>query len=127
MNYLEPYVTDEVFLDLAEEWADVEQLMDYYCFAQACSLGGDNVFNNLYIWLQRDSNGDFRYRFSPWDMDRSFNTKVDGMTVDDLDLQMAWFMTMERFGPKYFDANTLAEAVYAAELVGKGLVQVLLG
>lgn len=88
MNYLEPYVTDEVFLELAEEWVDVGQLMDYYCFAQACSLGGDNVFNNLYIWIQREKNGDFRYRISPWDMDRSFNTKVDGVTVDDLDLQM---------------------------------------
>jgi len=88
MNYLEPYVTDELFLQLATDWVDVEHLMDYYLFAQACSLGGDNVFNNLYIWLQREPGKEFRYRISPWDMDRSFNTKVDGQTQDDLDLQM---------------------------------------
>ena len=35
--------------------------------------------------------------------------KGEALPNDDLDLQMAWFMTMERFGPKYFDANTLAE------------------
>lgn len=88
MNYLEPDVTDEEFLELARDWVDVPQLMDYYLFAQACSLGGDNVFNNLYIWIQKEKGGQYRYRVSPWDMDRSFNTKVDGVTVDDLDLQM---------------------------------------
>ena len=33
----------------------------------------------------------------------------EALPNDDLDLQIAWFMTMERFGPKNFDANTLAE------------------
>ena len=45
--------------------------------------------NNLYIWAERDENGSFAFRLSPWDMDRSFNTKVDGETQDELDLQMA--------------------------------------
>ena len=35
--------------------------------------------------------------------------KGEPLPNDDLDLQMAWLMTMERFGPKNFDANTLAE------------------
>ena len=110
MNYLEPYVTDEVFLRLALEWADVEQLMDYYCFAQACSLGGDNVFNNLYIWIVRDDNGDFRYRLSPWDMDRSFNTKVDGETQDDLDLQMV--MPRRMLDGDYLGSRTMLHEIF---------------
>lgn len=35
--------------------------------------------------------------------------KGEPLPNDDLDLQMAWFMMLERFGPKHFDANTLAE------------------
>lgn len=88
MNYLDASYTDEEFTAIAQEWLDVEHLMDYYLFAQACSLGGDNVFNNLYIWIQKEEDGQYVYRISPWDMDRSFNTKVDGVTQDDLDLQM---------------------------------------
>ena len=105
MNYLEPYVTDELFLELATDWVDVEHLMDYYLFAQACSLGGDNVFNNLYIWMTREIGGEFRYRVSPWDMDRSFNTKVDGETVDDLDLQMV--MPRRLLDRDYLGSRTL--------------------
>lgn len=88
MNYLEGNYTDEEIAAIAEKWLDVEHLMDYYLFAQACSLGGDNVFNNLYIWIQKQEDGRYVYRISPWDMDRSFNTKVDGETKDELDLQM---------------------------------------
>lgn len=35
--------------------------------------------------------------------------KGEPLPNDDLDLQLAWFMTLERFGPKHFDANTLAD------------------
>ena len=35
--------------------------------------------------------------------------KGEALPNDDLDLQLAWFMTLERFGPKHFDANRLAE------------------
>ena len=35
--------------------------------------------------------------------------KGEPLPNDDLDLQMAWLMTLERFGPRNFDANTLAE------------------
>jgi len=88
MNYHEGDLTDEEFTALAESWLDVGHLMDYYLFFQACSLGGDNVYNNLYLWIQKE-NGQYRCRFSPWDMDRSFNTDVESGEPDELDLQMA--------------------------------------
>lgn len=35
--------------------------------------------------------------------------KGEPLPNDDLDLQMAWYMMLERFGPKNFDANSLAD------------------
>lgn len=62
---------DESFLRQFEECMDAEDVVSYYLFSQAISLGIDNVCNNLYIWALKD--GD-RYRFSlsPWDMDQAF-------------------------------------------------------
>ena len=62
-------LNDEAFAQLAEQCIDVENMISYYLFMQACGLG-DNVFNNLYIWnIQED--GHFVHRVSPWDMDLS--------------------------------------------------------
>ena len=35
--------------------------------------------------------------------------KGEPLPNDDLDLQLAWFLTLERFGPQHFDANSLAD------------------
>lgn len=58
---------DPEFAALAEHCMDVEAIVSYYLFMQACGLG-DNVFNNLYVWNLYE-NGRFVYRVSPWDMD----------------------------------------------------------
>ena len=88
LNYHEPWVEDSEIIKLAGRCVDVEQIMDYYLFAQACSLGGDNVFNNLYIWFHKDPDGEYRLHLSPWDMDRSFDVESVFGEPDDLDLQM---------------------------------------
>ncbi|MBQ4265979.1 MAG: CotH kinase family protein [Clostridia bacterium] len=60
---------DAEFAELAQRCLDVDAMISYYLFMQACGLG-DNVFNNLYIWNIREGDR-FVYRVSPWDMDLS--------------------------------------------------------
>jgi len=68
-------IPDEEFVRLVEKYVDIEAMMSYYLFHQAADLGGDNVQNNLYIWAERDENGSFAFRLSPWDMDLAFTTR----------------------------------------------------
>ena len=63
----EEMLADEDFSALAEHCLDIEAMISYYAFMQACGLG-DNVFNNLYIWNIYED-GRYVYRVSPWDMD----------------------------------------------------------
>ena len=69
---------DEEFAALAEKCLDIDAMMSYYVFMQACGLG-DNVFNNLYIWNTFED-GRYVHRVSPWDMDLSL--QETGMQED---------------------------------------------
>ena len=73
---LQPYLDlleeedDETFVRRALEMVDVDQVLRYVLFVQACGLT-DNFFNNLFIWTQETQEGR-RYAFYPWDLDLSW-------------------------------------------------------
>lgn len=60
---------DEAFTTIAQECVDVDSLLNYYVFMQACGLA-DNALNNLFIWML-EKDGKTTYSFSAWDMDNS--------------------------------------------------------
>ena len=45
-----------------------------------------------------------------WDITGFKTAKGEPLPNDDLDLQIAWLMTLERVGAKYLDANALAHS-----------------
>ena len=59
---------DAAFSQTAAEWVEIEPMMRYELFMQVCSLARDNIWNNLYIWVQKKGGG-YTYMLSPWDMD----------------------------------------------------------
>ena len=64
-------VSDEEFTKLCEKSLDVKEILEYFLFVQAASLGHDNYFNNVYIWALWDRDH-FVYHLSPWDLDLAF-------------------------------------------------------
>ncbi|MBP3522100.1 MAG: CotH kinase family protein, partial [Clostridia bacterium] len=68
LNCLNPPMSDEEFADLAMKRLDFDSALSYFLFMQSCGLVLDNAKNNLYIWIAWE-NGDYVYRFAPWDMD----------------------------------------------------------
>ena len=73
---LEPYLAmfaqedDEVFCEQALAMLDLDSVIRYALFIQACGMT-DNEHNNLYIICHREEAG-WRYLFAPWDLDVSW-------------------------------------------------------
>ena len=73
---IEPYLEmfaqedDAVFSEQAMAMLDLDSVIRYCLFVQACGMT-DNEQNNLYIIAHREGNG-YRYLFAPWDMDISW-------------------------------------------------------
>lgn len=65
------YISDEEFTALCEKHVDVREMLEYFLFVQAASLGHDNYFNNVYMWALWNGENHV-YHLSPWDMDASF-------------------------------------------------------
>lgn len=59
---------DEAFVRLAQKCVDVDDLISYYLFINACGLVRDNTHNNLFVWSAWDGER-YRYQFGVWDMD----------------------------------------------------------
>ena len=62
--------SDEVFREKALSMLDLDSVIRYVLFIQACGMT-DNEKNNLYIVCHREGNG-YRYLFAPWDLDVSW-------------------------------------------------------
>lgn len=73
---LEPYLdmfaeeSDEAFREKALSMLDLDSVIRYALFVQACGMT-DNEHNNLYIICHREESG-YRYLFAPWDLDVSW-------------------------------------------------------
>ena len=73
---LEPYLAmfaeenDAVFCEKALSMLDLDSVIRYALFVQACGMT-DNERNNLYILCHREETG-YRYLFAPWDLDVSW-------------------------------------------------------
>lgn len=65
----EARLDDAAFAAMAEAHIDIDSLLNYYVFMQACGLA-DNALNNLFIWML-EKEGKTVYNFSAWDMDNS--------------------------------------------------------
>jgi len=70
--YLELFALedDAKFAELAPRLLDLDSVIRYALFVQACGMT-DNECNNLYIICHRE-NGGYRYLFAPWDLDVSW-------------------------------------------------------
>ena len=68
LNRIAERLNDEEFAELAEKRLDMDNMLSYYLFIQSFGLTMDNALNNLYIWTAWED-GDYQYRFAPWDMD----------------------------------------------------------
>lgn len=62
---------DEAFIRLAEKSIDIDSILTYTALLQGMALA-DNTTKNMYIW-QHWEDGQPRYRFEVWDMDRSWD------------------------------------------------------
>lgn len=62
---------DETFIREAEKHVDLDSALMYTLFLEAFALA-DNTNKNMYIW-QHFTDGNYRYRFELWDMDRSWD------------------------------------------------------
>lgn len=80
---LQPYLEllkeedDETFVRRALEMVDLDQLLRYVLFVQACGLT-DNFHNNLFIWADKTGEG-LRYAFYPWDLDLSWGRHAEAI------------------------------------------------
>ena len=77
---LQPYLAlltadDEAFAAHVPEILDLDQVLRYDLFVQACGLN-DNTYNNMFIRAQRTAQG-MRYSLHPWDLDLSWGTRTD--------------------------------------------------
>jgi len=72
MPYLDMFAeeSDEAFREKALSMLDLDSVIRYALFVQACGMT-DNEHNNLYILCHREENG-YRYLFAPWDLDVSW-------------------------------------------------------
>lgn len=61
---------DAVFCEQAMAMLDLDSVIRYALYVQACGMT-DNEMNNLYIIAHREKNG-YRYLFAPWDLDVSW-------------------------------------------------------
>ena len=61
---------DAAFSEKALELLDIDSVIRYALFVQACGMT-DNEHNNLYIVAHR-TEGSYRYLFAPWDLDVSW-------------------------------------------------------
>ena len=66
---------DAVFNEKALELLDIDSVIRYALFVQACGMT-DNEHNNLYIVAHRTEGG-YRYLFAPWDLDVSWGRDDD--------------------------------------------------
>ena len=66
---------DTVFCQKALACIDFESMLETLIMVQAGGMA-DNVFNNLYIWAERTTEG-YLYHFVPWDMDQSWGMKME--------------------------------------------------
>ena len=66
---------DAVFSEKALELLDIDSVIRYALFVQACGMT-DNEHNNLYIVAHRTEGG-CRYLFAPWDLDVSWGRDDD--------------------------------------------------
>lgn len=73
---------DERFRQKAQANVDILSAVRYLMFLQAAGLS-DNTGNNMYLWAHIQ-NGNLKYRFEPWDMDRSWG-------IDALPDYEGWF------------------------------------
>ena len=78
---LSPYLAlfaeedDALFSERALELLDIDSVIRYALFVQACGMT-DNEHNNLYIVAHRTEDG-YRYLFAPWDLDVSWGRDDD--------------------------------------------------
>ena len=78
---IEPYLAmfaqedDALFCEQAMELLDIDSVIRYALFVQACGMT-DNEHNNLYILCHREDEG-YRYLFAPWDLDVSWGRDDD--------------------------------------------------
>jgi len=72
MPYLDMFAeeSDEAFEEKALSMLDLDSVIRYALFIQACGMT-DNEHNNLYIICHRGEDG-YRYLFAPWDLDVSW-------------------------------------------------------
>ena len=74
---LKPYLQmrgemdEETFIREAEKHVDLDSALMYTLFLEAFALA-DNTNKNMYVWQHFDD-GNYRYRFELWDMDRSWD------------------------------------------------------
>lgn len=61
---------DVLFAEKAQAYLDMNSVLRYAMFLEAAGLA-DNTTNNLYVWAHR-VDGEWKYRYKPWDMDRSW-------------------------------------------------------
>ena len=66
---------DALFSERALELLDIDSVIRYALFVQACGMT-DNEHNNLYIVAHRTEDG-YRYLFAPWDLDVSWGRDDD--------------------------------------------------
>ena len=73
---IQPYLAlfaqedDTIFAEQAPKLLDLDSVIRYALFVQACGMT-DNECNNLYIICHREDGG-YRYLFAPWDLDVSW-------------------------------------------------------
>jgi len=86
-------LTDEEFTVLCEKHIDIQELLEYFLYVQAASLGHDNYFNNVYIWALWDGDR-YVYHLSPWDLDMAFIRMFGNGDQDTINLYyvQAWRM-----------------------------------
>lgn len=81
-------ITDEEFTALCEKHTNIRELLEYFLFVQAASLGHDNYFNNVYIWALWNGEN-YVYHLSPWDMDLAFIRMFGNGDQDTINLYYA--------------------------------------
>ncbi|MBQ7887241.1 MAG: CotH kinase family protein [Clostridia bacterium] len=81
-------VSDEEFAALCEKHLDIREILEYFLYVQAASLGHDNYFNNVYMWALWDGSK-YVYHLSPWDLDMAFIRMFGNGDEDTINLYYA--------------------------------------
>lgn len=92
-------ISAEDFAALCEKSFDIQEILEYFLFVQAASLGHDNYFNNVYIWALWDRDH-FVYHLSPWDLDMAFIRMFGNGDQDTINLYytQVWRMLDQNVG-----------------------------